>query len=181
MIFSPEFIASEPELRSRLQSEGRSYPNLRWDDASSPLEAMQEIDILISDISGIVFDFCFLTEKPVITLDFKPDKRGFEASDLPYEPWELRVLDLVGTKIRETDFDRLPALVAEEAVNSSRKAQIRVLRDEFVVNFGRAAGQVVDELGRLSFQRAQQRKGVVSELASPVASSTTPTYAGGSE
>ena len=175
MIFSPEFIASEPELLSRLQSEGRSYPNLRWDDASNPLEAMEETDILVSDISGIVFDFCFLTEKPVITLGFRPDKRGFEASDLPYEPWELRVLDLVGTKIRETDFDRLLALVA------SRKAQIRALRDEFVVNFGRAAGQVVDELGRLSFQRAQQRKGVVSELASPVASLTTPTYAGGSE
>jgi CDP-glycerol:poly(glycerophosphate) glycerophosphotransferase len=147
----PQSRTSEAELLARLQSETRSYPNLRWDDASSPFEAMQEADLLISDISGIVFDFCFLTEKPVITLDFPVEKRGFEASDLPYEPWELEVLNLFGRKIGEADFDRLPEIVAREAGDSSRQAQIRALRDEYVVNFGHAAGPVADELVKLLF------------------------------
>jgi hypothetical protein len=38
--------------------------------------------ILLSDISGIVFDHAFLTERPVLTIDFTVDKRGFEALDL---------------------------------------------------------------------------------------------------
>jgi hypothetical protein len=147
----PQSRTAEPELLDRLQSESRSYPNLRWDDATSPFAAMQEADVLISDISGIVFDFCFLTEKPVITLEFQVEKRGFEASDLPYEPWELEVLNLVGRKIGEADFDRLPEIVTEEASDSSRKAQIRALREEYVVNFGHAAGPVADELVKLLF------------------------------
>jgi hypothetical protein len=153
----PQSKTSEHELLTRLQSESRSYPNLRWDDASSPLEAMQEADILISDISGIVFDYCFLTEKPVITLDFKPEKRGFEASDLPYEPWELRILDLLGRKIGEADLDRLPEIIAEEVGHPSRRTQIRALRDEFVVNFGCAAPRVVDELLEVLFEQAEKR------------------------
>jgi len=155
----PQSKTSEHELLTQLQSESRSYPNLRWDDASSPLKAMQEADILISDISGIVFDFCFLTEKPVITLDFKPDKRGFEASDLPYEPWELRVLDLVGRKVSETDFHRLPEIIAEEVNHPSRKTQIRALRDESAVNFGCAAPPTVNHLLEVLDQQAEKRAG----------------------
>jgi hypothetical protein len=145
----PQSRTAEPELLARLQNETRIYPNLRWDETSSPLGAIQEADILVSDISGIIFDYCFLTERPVVTLNFEPEKRGFEASDLPYEPWELSVLDVVGRKIGEPDFDRLPEILTLEAGDSSRKEQIRAMRDEFVVNFGRAAGPVVDELVKI--------------------------------
>lgn len=159
----PQSRTAEPELLDRLKKETSAYPHLQWDDASSPLAAMQGADILVSDISGIIFDYCFLTERPVVTLDFKVEKRGFEASDLPYEPWELRVLDLVGRKIRETDFARLPEILVQEAADSSRKEQIRALRDEFVVNFGCAAGQVVDELIQILVHQTRTREGVAHE------------------
>jgi CDP-glycerol:poly(glycerophosphate) glycerophosphotransferase len=155
----PQSRSAEAELLARLQSETRSYPNLRWDEDSSPFAAMQEADVLISDISGIVFDFCFLTEKPVITLDFPVEKRGFEANDLPYEPWELEVLNLVGRKIGEADLDRLPEIVVREAGDSSRQAQIRALRDDYVVNFGHAAGPVADELVKLLFPEGPEAQG----------------------
>lgn len=159
----PQSRTAEPELLARLQSETRDYPNLRWDDSSSPLTAMQEADILVSDISGIIFDYCFLTERPVVTLDFKPEKRGFEASDLPYEPWELTILDLVGRKIGEADFERIPEILTQEAGDSFRKEQVRAIRDEFVVNFGCAAGPVVDELIKILIQQTQQLEGVTRE------------------
>ncbi len=151
----PQSLTAEPELVARLKNETRSYPNLRWDDSPSPLAAMQEADVLVSDISGIIFDYCFLTERPVVTLEFQPEKRGFEASDLPYEPWELTILDLVGERIKEADFDRLPEILTRQASDSSRKEQIRAIRDEFVVNFGSAAVRVVDELGKILPQKQE--------------------------
>jgi hypothetical protein len=171
----PQSRTAEPELLAKLQKETGAWPNLRWDDASGPLVAMQGADILVSDISGIIFDYCFLTERPVVTLDFTPEKRGFEASDLPYEPWELRVLDLVGRKIGEADFDRLPEIVAREAGDSSRREQIRALREEFVVNFGHAAGPVVDEIVEILVQETRKREGLardVQPLASPALESS---------
>jgi hypothetical protein len=145
----PQSRSAEPELLAKIQEETQGFANVRWDGESSPLAAMEAADILVSDISGIIFDYCFLTERPVVTLDFQPEKRGFEASDLPYEPWELTMLDVVGRKIREADFDRIPEILIHEATDSSRKEKIRALRDEFVVNFGHAAGPVVDELVKL--------------------------------
>lgn len=170
----PQSRTAEPELLARLQKETRDYSNLRWDDSFSPLAAMQEADILVSDISGIIFDYCFLTERPVVTLDFKPEKRGFEASDLPYEPWELTALDLAGKRIGEADFDRLPEILAREAGDFSRKEQIRTLRDEFVVNFGSAAGSVVDELVKILLQQAQKLEDTAPQQQAPPLSLSSP-------
>jgi Putative glycosyl/glycerophosphate transferases involved in teichoic acid biosynthesis TagF/TagB/EpsJ/RodC len=142
----PQSRTAEADLVASLQEETKACPNVRWNDDASPLAAMRDADILVSDISGVIFDYCFLTERPVVTLDFQPEKRGFEASDLPYEPWELRVLDLVGRKIGEADFDDLPRILQQEAGDSSRRGQIRELREEFVANFGCAAGPTVAEL-----------------------------------
>ena len=145
----PQSRSSEPELLAKIQKETKTYGDLKWDDSSDPLAAMSQAEILVSDISGIIFDFCFLTGRPVVTLAFEPEKRGFEASDLPYEPWELSVLDQVGRRIGEGDLERLPEILAQEANDLSRREEIRGLRDEFVVNFGCAAGPIVEELANL--------------------------------
>lgn len=142
----PQSGISEPGMLLELKAATRDWSNLVWDEAASPLEAMADSDVLVSDISGIVFDYAFLTEKPVITLDFQPEKRGFEASDLPYEPWELCVLDVVGRKIAEDQLEELPELIIAELAGPARAAAIRHLRQEYVINFGAAAPHVVDQL-----------------------------------
>lgn len=150
--FSKSHALSEPVLLQQLRSQLKAYPNLEWDERPDPLAAMADSDVLLSDISGIVFDYAFLTEKPVVTLDFIADKRGFEASDLPYEPWELRVLDIVGRRVRDEELPLLPAILAEEVGDSKRTAAIRQLRQESVINFGQAAASVVDQLETLLAQ-----------------------------
>lgn len=142
----PQSRISEPEVLLELKTATQGWSNLMWDEAASPLEAMVDSDVLVSDISGIVFDYAFLTEKPVITLGFQPEKRGFEASDLPYEPWELCVLDAVGRKLAEDRLEELPQLIAAELSSPVRATAIRRLREEYVVNFGAAAPRVVDQL-----------------------------------
>jgi hypothetical protein len=96
-----------------------------------------------------VFDFVFLFERPVITLRYGLNKIGLEASDLPWDPWELSVLDTIGTRIDENDVDGLPSVIERELAKSDRREKIRQLRDESVVNFGHAAVEAADELMRI--------------------------------
>lgn len=145
----PQSRVSEPQLLAALQQQTRGHANVRWDDAPGPLAELAQADLLVSDISGIVFDFAFLTGKPVLVLEFAVEKRGFEAADLPYEPWELEVLDVVGRKITSADLSRLPDIIASEAANHQRSAAIAALREEYVRHFGQAAPQVVDHLEAL--------------------------------
>lgn len=173
----PQSKTAEAEHLQSLKEESSPYHNLRWDEASSPQAAMQDADILISDISGIIFDYAFLTERPVLTLEFAVEKRGFEASDLPYEPWELTTLELVGRKIREADLPRLAEIVREEADSTARRVQIRAVREEFVLNFGHAAPVVVDEILKLLAREAERREGAALRAVSPAIDKTAPSRA----
>jgi hypothetical protein len=144
----PQTLHSEPELLRSLQQEAASLPNCRWDLSADPVDAMAVSDILVSDISGIVFDYAFLTGRPVLTLDFPIDKRGFEAMDLPFEPWELSSLDLIGRRIALNDIPSLPAIIEQEIASQTRTDQIRQFRDSHVYNFGRASEAAVELIGK---------------------------------
>lgn len=142
----PQSWISEAALLADLREQTREFAELRWDDSRDALHAMAQSHLMVSDISGVLFDYCFLTEKPVLSLAFEPERRGFEANDLPYDPWELTVLDIVGKKVGEGDLPRLASLAADMAGDVSRTAQIRALREQYVLNFGQAAVPVVEAL-----------------------------------
>ena len=110
---------------------------------------MARANVMVSDLSGIVFDFVFLFERPVVTLRYDVNKIGLEVSDLPWDPWELAVLDTIGTRVDEDEVDGLPTVVEQELARSDRREKIRQLRDESVANFGHAAMDAADELMRI--------------------------------
>ena len=75
--------------------------------------------------------------------------RGLEAKDLPWDPWELSVLDVVGTSIDEKGMSRLPDILKKEILKKEAGNAIRQLRDKSICNFACAAESVVNELMRL--------------------------------
>ena len=64
----PQSFISEPQMIHSLKSDLGHYQNLRWDDHKDGLLVMSQADVLVSDLSGIIFDFAFLFEKPVVTV-----------------------------------------------------------------------------------------------------------------
>lgn len=145
----PQTWISEPDLLLPYQALANKLPSFTIDDQNSPMESMQSANVLISDISGIIFDYAFLFERPVITVETEVDKRGFEAQDLPFEPWELTILDHVGRTISEGDIDDIPQIVKSMSAEAGLKKKIRVLRDECVVNFGCAASPTVETIQKI--------------------------------
>lgn len=57
---------------------------------------------MLSDLSGVVFDFSFVFKRPVVTIGGNFVKEGFEAWDLPKKAWELTSYDLIGKRIVST-------------------------------------------------------------------------------
>lgn len=159
----PQSFISEPELIEDLKRSLSDYRNLTWDVDRDPMAAMASSDVMLSDISGIIFDYVFLYEKPVLTVEFRPDKRGMEANDIPYEPWELTILETIGKQLKEDDFNQLPAIVASFAGNSEHKEAIRQLRQQSVVNFGDAASATVNTLEEILARVAGTKSGVAAK------------------
>jgi hypothetical protein len=145
----PQSYISEKNMLDQIREELGRYPNLLWDHENDGMQSMSRADVMVSDLSGIAFDFVFLFEKPAITLKYSVNKIGQDAADLPWELWELTVLDTIGTRIEESELDRLPTAIEQELRKNDRREKIRQLRDESVANFGCAAKDTANELLRI--------------------------------
>ena len=142
----PQSFLSESDLIERLKKELAPFPMVRWDRGASALEAMRASDILISDLSGIVFDYAFILERPVITLQFTPDTRGMDASDLPWPAWELDILPALGAHVAPDQITRLPEIIASLPQPDIFADRMRDLRGQSMYNFRNSGAVIAGQL-----------------------------------
>lgn len=112
----PQSYTAEADLLKELKKRFSGSDKLVWDENPSGLEAMQKSDIMISDFSGIIFDYIFLFEKPVIVTDFKVDPRKFDMNGLPEKQSTLMGLikeDKIGYQLKEDEHRRIGAVVKQ--------------------------------------------------------------------
>ena len=145
----PQSWISEKELLGKLQAALAAWSNIRWDTAVSGFEAMYGSDVLISDYSGIIFDYAFIFERPVITFEFVPEIRGHEASDLPFPPWELRVLKDLGAHVSPEAVASLPAIIASLPDKATFVRRVRAIRDAALFNYRKSGKTAAEQLVQL--------------------------------
>lgn len=146
----PQSYVSEKDLLDQLKTSLIYYKNLSWNRDGDGMAVMAKADMMISDLSGIIFDFAFLFEKPVITLKFEVKTEGLEANDLPYDVWELGVLDQIGKQVGEKEICNITTHVDELLNSNAPKEQIQSLRNTHVYNFGNAASVAAEQLKHIS-------------------------------
>ena len=103
---------------------------------------------MVSDWSGVIFDYALVFEKPVITLKFDINFLGMEANDLPHELWELIQLDKIGRQVDAAQLEWLPGLIDEMLTEKDGAGKFKELRERHIFNFGAggevAAGQILE-------------------------------------
>ena len=138
----------KPRLLASITEDLVGFPNLSWDQAPDPFDSLQGADVLVSDKSGIVFDFAFVFRRPVISIKFDYDRAGMEASDLPGELWEETVLDKIGFQLDENDVSSLPERISEMVASNEYEQSIRSVIESGCFNLGQAgpvsARQILD-------------------------------------
>ncbi len=147
----PQSCISEAAMLAALRSALESFPSVRWDTQRSPLPAMLDSRALVSDLSGIVFDYAFILERPVVTVAMDVDTRGLEAGDLPHPAWELALLPELGAQIAPEDVAGLPKLIDSLPDAEAFRARMRELRGKSLFNFRRSGRAAAEQL--LAIQR----------------------------
>jgi len=134
----PQMYVSQKELMDELEKELSIYSNLEIDRKPSGEASMGRSDVMISDISGIIFDFFFIYEKPVIVIEDIIEKGGLEAEDVNTEIWESTILDKVATPVNYHNIDTLPSVV-DQLIHKDITQDIVQLRDQSLFNFPHAS------------------------------------------
>jgi CDP-glycerol glycerophosphotransferase (TagB/SpsB family) len=146
----PQSYISESELLDRLKEQYPESERLHWDNATDNYESLKQSDILISDYSGVIYDYAFIFERPVLYTP-APDNVSTTDYSLINEPsWNADVLPQIGRLLSKQDFGNLKVIITEMVSAEQSKEHIREARDRCWQNRGHAAETVVDYLIRKS-------------------------------
>ncbi|MDX9805320.1 MAG: CDP-glycerol glycerophosphotransferase family protein [bacterium] len=110
----PQGWISDKDLINELKNKFPDGEHLVWDSAPDGTESMKTADIMISDFSGIIFDFILLFEKPVLAFKGNYDKRGHDSMDIKEDPWVLQAVERTGISIEEKDVEDLESRINEK-------------------------------------------------------------------
>jgi hypothetical protein len=142
----PQSLISESDTIAALRSRLDGFATVEWDFDAENLRSLSRADLLISDFSGVIFDYAFLFERPVAYLNFEFDQRAYDLSDIEDEAWTFRAIRDLGTAVNEEDFERIEELLDGIIGEEGKKEAIRRLKNEAYMYPGEAGRRTVDAL-----------------------------------
>ena len=85
---------------------------------------------MISDFSGVIYDYSFIFDKPVIYADTEFDPIQYDADWLDQQIWSLRVLPEFAIKLEEKDFSNMKQIIETAIKDKSLAAARKKVSDE---------------------------------------------------
>ena len=141
----PQSFIAEADFINRCKESTAKYANVVWDSETVGTKSMLASDILISDTSSIRFDYAFLYEKPVITLDIPREKQLEYEGRYMSEIWTDTAAGRLGRVLTHADINGIVSIVTE-ILESGTANDVRAFKSETISNLGASARAVVDAL-----------------------------------
>ena len=144
----PQSLNSEKELIDSLKAKYPDSEDLEWNFDNDNFEVLNRSDLLISDFSGVVFDFALVFDKPVICADVSFDKGVYDAWWLEEEMWTFEVLPKLSLQLTEDNLGNMRELI-DRALNAPElKAGRDLAREQTWTNQGHSVEAMADYLVR---------------------------------
>lgn len=142
----PQSFTSEKELMDSLMKAYPESERLEWNRDTDNFEVLRRSDILISDFSGVTFEFALGFDRPVIYTDTDFDLSPYDAWWLGDHIWTQDALPRIGKNLKTEALDRLGSLI-EECIDSEELQRGRdEVRRECWQCMGTGAKEAVDFL-----------------------------------
>ena len=142
----PQSFTSEKEMLDKLMQEYPESDQLEWNRDNDNFNVLNRSDILISDFSGVIFDFSLVYDKPVIYTDPNIDVSVYDAWWLDRPLWTMSALPRLGEELNTGNMDNLKELI-DGCLSDPRYAEGRhSVKEETWANFGSGAKATADYL-----------------------------------
>ena len=140
----PQSKKSEKEMLDRLEARYKDNANIVWDYERDNIYSLKKADIMISDFSGIIFDYTFLCDKPVIYVADNIDLRPYDAYDLGKELWQFETLKKMGIKLDENNFENIAEVIKNASDSKELSEQRKIAKETAWMNIGNAGKNIID-------------------------------------
>ncbi|MBQ3703136.1 MAG: CPBP family intramembrane metalloprotease [Oscillospiraceae bacterium] len=139
----PQSYTSEKELIENLMAD---YPSLEWNRDTDNFDVLARSDIMISDFSGVIFDFSLVFDKPVICAYTDFDSSQDDACWLDTPIWTATAIPRIGPILCEENLPDIRAMIDAAIEDRSYAESRHEVRDETWMYRGEGAKRAADYL-----------------------------------
>ena len=140
----PQSLISEKKLIESIKSKYNNNNNVIWDTNVNNLISLNKADILISDFSGIIFDYAFLFDKPFIYTEYDQNREIYDYSDLGHDTWKTEVLKKTGFELKKDNFKNIVDIINKTVNDKEKIKNVQEVKKVIWQKQGQAAQIITD-------------------------------------
>ena len=147
----PQSFTADKEMLDKVHAKYDEVKNFTWNTDNDNFDILNRADLLISDFSGVVFDFSIIFGKPIMYTSVKDfDDSVYDSAWIKQELWKFKVLPTIGCEITEDSFENIKTKIDETISSNKYEQGIKAAREYAWKNQGHAAEAIVDYLTELN-------------------------------
>ena len=142
----PQSMTSEKELMDKLMKDFPENDSFHWNFDNDNFSVLKKSDIMISDFSGVIYDYTLVFDKPLVFTDMGVgyNRDVYDCCWLEEEPWMIRKLPEIGTPLKKDDIGNVKSIIDEAIASEKFSAAREEARKETWSNIGSASDKIVE-------------------------------------
>lgn len=154
----PQYLRYELEHMQSLQDKYSNYSNFVLQTDFSSNSTVYEADLLITDWSGIAFEYSFATLKPTLFINTPMKVMNQEWKKIDVVPIDVSIRKQIGLDLELDNIKNIvPSVAAMIQEKSNYEKIIRDVRDQQIFNLGHS-GEIGGEYILQAIQRIEDNK-----------------------
>ena len=144
----PQMYVSDKETILAVEEKIRGNSLIELDRGRTAAASMARSHAMVTDISGVIFDYAFLFERPIFLVNAEYNLGGYDVIDIDGgKVWDLDKSREITRIITPEEVQNLASIVKSEVGNADAyRDKIRRIKTEEIYNFGHAGEAAAKQL-----------------------------------
>ena len=151
----PMTSKKSPKTIKQIKEKFEKNPDFLLDTNTSSFEQLFSSYALITDWSGIGYEYAFVCERPVIYVDVPKKSHNKEYEKIGLVPFEISIRDKIGEVISVQNIETIPDRIEFLYSNSNNfENKIQKIRNDAIFNIGESGKITASEIIRIISEKA---------------------------
>lgn len=136
----PQFVRHFPDRLTLLRDKYSSYPDFELQTDFSSNNTVYDADILVTDWSGIAYEYSLTTLKPTLYIDTPMKMMNPDYKEIDIIPFDIEIRNEIGISVSPDNVSMLPNTIDKLLKDPTfRKDNMEVIRNKYLYNVGNSA------------------------------------------
>ena len=144
----PQMYVSDKETIAAVEEKIKGNSLIELDRNRTAAASMARSHAMVTDISGVIFDYALLFEKPIFLVNAEYNLGGYDVIDIDGgRVWDLDKSREITRIIKPEEMQNLASIVKSEMGNADAyRGKIQKIKNGEIYNYGHAGEVAAEEL-----------------------------------